>query len=78
MASILNPAVGSADDTALIMGYTETPNPLPSYVTEVMNLFVNPVAIGSGMRVSKGKTPLKLAASTGYPSGVVVNGYLPK
>ena len=42
MASVLNPAVGLADDTALIMGYTETPNPLPSYVTEVMSLFVSP------------------------------------
>jgi hypothetical protein len=42
MTSLLNPAVGFADDTALIMGYTETPNPLPSYVSEVMNLFVNP------------------------------------
>jgi dihydrofolate reductase len=43
-----------------------------------MNLFVNPVAIGSGMRVFKGKTPLKLAASTAYPSGIVMNSYLPK
>jgi dihydrofolate reductase len=43
-----------------------------------LNLFVNPVAIGSGMRVFKGKTPLKLAASTAYPSGIVVNSYLPK
>jgi diacyltrehalose acyltransferase len=42
MASVLNPAVGLADDTALIMGYTETPNPLPSYVSEVMSLFVSP------------------------------------
>jgi hypothetical protein len=42
MASVLNPAVGLADDTALIMGYTETPSPLPSYVTEVMNLFISP------------------------------------
>jgi dihydrofolate reductase len=43
-----------------------------------MNLFVNPVAIGNGMRVFKGKTPLKLAASTAYPCGIVVNSYLPK
>jgi dihydrofolate reductase len=42
-----------------------------------MHLFVNPVAIGSGMRVFKGKTPLRLAASTAYPSGIVVNSYLP-
>jgi dihydrofolate reductase len=43
-----------------------------------MNFFVNPVAIGSGMRVFKGKAPLKLAASTAYPCGIVVNSYLPK
>ena len=43
-----------------------------------MNLFVNPVAIGSGMQVFKGKTPLKLAASTAYPCGIVVNSYLPR
>jgi len=43
-----------------------------------MNLFVNPVAIGNGMRVFKGKKPLKLVASTAYPCGIVVNSYLPK
>jgi dihydrofolate reductase len=43
-----------------------------------MNFFVNPVAIGNGMRVFKGKTPLKLTASKAYPSGIVVNSYLPK
>jgi dihydrofolate reductase len=43
-----------------------------------LNFFVNPVAIGSGMRVFKGKKPLKLAASTAYPCGIVVNSYLPK
>jgi dihydrofolate reductase len=42
-----------------------------------MNLFVNPVAIGKGMRVFKGKTPLKLEDSTAYPCGIVVNRYLP-
>jgi dihydrofolate reductase len=42
-----------------------------------LNFFVNPVAIGSGMRVFKGKKPLKLATSTAYPSGIVVNSYLP-
>ena len=40
-----------------------------------LNLFVNPVAIGSGMRVFKGKAPLKLAGSTAYPCGIVVNRY---
>lgn len=40
-----------------------------------MNLFVNPVAIGNGMRVFREKTPLKLATSTAYPCGIVVNSY---
>ena len=43
-----------------------------------MNLFVNPVAIGNGMRIFKGRRPLKLAGSTAYPSGIVVNSYVPK
>jgi len=43
-----------------------------------MNFFVNPVAIGTGMRVFKGRAPLKLAASTAYPCGIVVNSYLQK
>ena len=43
-----------------------------------MHFFVNPVAIGNGMRVFKGKKPLKLACSTAYPCGIVVNSYLPK
>ena len=40
-----------------------------------MNFFVNPVAIGSGMRVFKGRRPLKLAGSSAYPCGIVVNSY---
>jgi hypothetical protein len=28
--------------------------------------------------VKQGKTPLKRAASTAYPSGIVVNSHLPK
>jgi len=43
-----------------------------------MNLFVNPVAIGNGMRVFKQRTPLKLQASTAYPCGIVVNTYVPR
>lgn len=43
-----------------------------------MNLFLNPVAIGNGLRVFKGKTPLKLESSTAYACGIVVNSYLPR
>src|SRR5262245_40929246 len=40
-----------------------------------MNFFVNPVAIGNGVRVFKGRTPLELAGSKAYPCGIVVNTY---
>ena len=42
-----------------------------------LNLFVNPVAIGEGLRIFSARTKLKLAASTAYSSGIVINTYLP-
>lgn len=39
------------------------------------NFFVNPVAIGSGLQVFKGRKRLALAGSTAYPSGIVVSTY---
>jgi dihydrofolate reductase len=42
------------------------------------NFFVNPVAIGSGMKVFKGRKPLHLTSSVAHPSGVVVNSYVPR
>lgn len=41
------------------------------------NLFVNPVAIGNGMRVFKGRKRLQLTSSVAYKPGVVVNSYHP-
>jgi hypothetical protein len=43
-----------------------------------LHFFVNPVAIGNGMRVFQGETRLELAGSTAYPSGIVVNSYRPR
>jgi dihydrofolate reductase len=40
-----------------------------------MNFFVNPVAIGDGLRVFRGRAPLALQRSTAYRSGIVVNTY---
>ena len=42
-----------------------------------LNLFVNPVAIGSGMRIFRGTTPLKLGSSKAHASGIVIDTYLP-
>jgi hypothetical protein len=42
ITAVINPAPSMADDTALIMGYTETPVPMQSYVDQVMSLFISP------------------------------------
>lgn len=42
-----------------------------------LNIFVNPVAIGRGMKVFTGRKPLRLTGATAYPSGVVVHTYEP-
>src|SRR5436189_47563 len=41
------------------------------------NIFVNPVAIGRGMRIFKDHKALRSTGSTAYPSGVVINTYQP-
>ncbi len=40
-----------------------------------LHLFINPTAIGEGLRIFTGKTPMKLMASTAFECGVVVNQY---
>ncbi len=42
------------------------------------NFFVNPAAIGNGMRIFKDRKPMHLTASMAYPCGIVVNSYEPK
>ena len=42
-----------------------------------LNIFVNPVAIGRGMRIFKDRKALRSTGSTPYPSGVVINTYQP-
>ncbi|MGH9420790.1 MAG: dihydrofolate reductase family protein, partial [Thermoanaerobaculia bacterium] len=40
-----------------------------------LHLFINPIAIGEGLRIFGPRTPLTLTESTAYASGVVVNTY---
>jgi dihydrofolate reductase len=40
-----------------------------------LNLFVNPVAIGEGLRVFPTRKALKLQRSMAYSCGIVVNTY---
>jgi dihydrofolate reductase len=40
-----------------------------------LHFFVNPVAIGEGLRIFKDRKPLKLRACTTHTNGVVVTSY---
>jgi diacyltrehalose acyltransferase len=58
-ASTMDPGFALADDTALIMGYAGTSDPDQTYVTNVMNEFINPMPPEfSGQPVFPGYTPL--------------------
>ena len=41
-----------------------------------LHLFLNPTAIGEGMRIFSGHTPLQLDSSVKYDCGIVVNKYV--
>jgi dihydrofolate reductase len=43
-----------------------------------LNLSINPVAIGNGLRIFSDRRPLTLVRSVGYSSGEVVNTYTPR
>lgn len=42
-----------------------------------LHLFIHPAAIGEGLRIFDGPTPLELVASNAFTSGVVCNHYRP-
>jgi dihydrofolate reductase len=65
-------------DLIVYGGATFVTSLLEHGLIDELNLFVNPVAIGHGMRIFSGRMPLKLTTSTAYPCGIVVNTYLPK
>ena len=69
---------GPGKDIVVYGGATLVSSLIEHGLIDELNLFVNPVAIGTGMRIFGEKTSLKLAASTAYSCGIVVNSYLPK
>jgi len=42
-----------------------------------LNIFVNPVAIGRGLRIFKDRRALRLTGSKSFASGMVINTYEP-
>ena len=65
-------------DIVVYGGATFVRSLIKNKLIDELNFFVNPVAIGKGMRVFQTRSPLKLTDSTKYPSGIVVNRYEPQ
>jgi dihydrofolate reductase len=65
-------------DIIVYGGATFVSSLIENGLIDELNLFVNPVAIGTGMRVFSDRRPLRLAGSTAYASGIVVNIYEPR
>jgi dihydrofolate reductase len=64
-------------DILVYGGATFVSSLIENGLIDELNLFVNPVAIGNGMRVFKNRRPMKLTASVAYRCGIVVNSYEP-
>jgi dihydrofolate reductase len=66
------------NDIIVYGGATFVSSLIENALIDEFNLFVNPVAIGNGLRIFKDRRPLMLTASTAYSCGIVVNAYKPK
>ena len=62
-------------DIVVYGGATFVGSLIENNLIDELNLFVNPIAIGNGLRVFGARTPLTLKASTAYASGIVVDTY---
>jgi len=62
-------------DIIVYGGATFVSSLLENDLIDEMNLFVNPYAIGEGLRIFHGRMPLKLVASTAFGNGEVLNTY---
>jgi dihydrofolate reductase len=65
-------------DIVVYGGATFVSSLIENRLIDELNLFVNPVAIGEGMRVFGDRSALTLKSSTAYACGIVVNTYEPK
>ncbi len=65
-------------DLLVYGGATFVSSLLEHGLIDELYLFVNPVAIGEGMRIFRQRTPLQLVSSTAYSGGKVVTRYLRK
>jgi dihydrofolate reductase len=67
----------SGGDIIVYGGATFVSSLVEHGVIDELSFFINPAAIGNGLRVFTRKTRLSLIASTAYPCGIVVSTYRP-
>jgi dihydrofolate reductase len=65
-------------DIVVYGGATFVASLIENNLIDELNFFVNPIAIGNGLRVFAARNPLKLKGSTAYACGIVVNTYEPR
>jgi len=66
------------NDIVVYGGATFVSSLIENALIDQFNLFVNPVAIGKGLRIFHDRHPFELTASVAYACGIVVNTYEPK
>ncbi len=67
----------SGGDIIAYGGGTFVSSLIEAGLIDEFHLFINPTAIGSGMSIFKGKTPLKLTGSQAFDCGIVALKYEP-
>ena len=65
-------------DIVVYGGATFVSSLIENRLIDELNFFVNPIAIGNGLKVFSQRTPLSLVKSVSYESGIVVNTYAPR
>ena len=65
-------------DLVVYGGATFVSSLIENGLIDELNFFVNPVAIGNGMRIFKDRRSMMRTDSVAYPCGIVVNTYNPK
>jgi dihydrofolate reductase len=65
-------------DIIVYGGATFVSSLIENRLIDELNLFINPIAIGKGLKIFSQRTPLTLVKSVAYSSGIVVNTYTPK
>ena len=65
-------------DIVVYGGATFVSSLIANRLIDELNFFVNPIAIGNGLKVFSQRTSLSLVKSVAYGSGIVVNTYVPK